>query len=221
MPHCNNKSQDDHESIQYKNQFIASNAKALTLRELYCRQIGNYFGAYKKVIFGSSGEPKRYTRSYNRNGAKCSGHCKHHLKHIDRNTANDQVNLSKQSSVRKVASLPVTHYTPAFVAKDDSQKDNTIRQNRVSYDSMLSDKDEIEMSHSFKCSIKENPNKISNEKLRHSSSKSRHIGSRLSLIFGMEDMITDSTSILKDSRHPSISTISATQPVFEKNKGIV
>ena len=86
---------------------------------------------------------------------------------------------------------------------------------------MLSDKDEIEMSHSFKCSIKENPNKISNEKLRHSSSKSRHIGSRLSLIFGMEDMITDSTSILKDSRHPSISTISATQPVFEKNKGIV
>ena len=218
MPHCNNKPQEDHESIQYKNQFIARNARALTLRELYCRQIGNYFGAYKKLMFGSSGEPERYTYAYNKNGGRCSGSCKHHLKHMDRNVATDQVNFSKQSSVRKVASLPATHCTPAFVVKEDTQQDNTIRQNRVSYDSMLSDKEGVERSHSFK----ENQNKPPNEKLRHSSSRnSRRIGSRLSLIFGMEDMITDSTSILKDSRHPSISAISGTQPIFEKNKGIV
>ena len=184
---------------------MTSNAKALTLRELYFRQIGNYFGVYKKILFGSSGEREKTSHSHNRKRRRCSNACKNNFRNCDSNVAADQINLSKQASMRKVSSLPGTHYIPAFVSKDETQKDNTMRQNRVSYDSILSDKDDVETSYAYKSSAKQNSNKVLNERLRHSSSKSKHIGSRLSLIFGMEDMITDSTSILKDSRYPSIS----------------
>ena len=182
----------------------SNNARALSLRELYCRQLGNYFSAYKNLIFGAR---KNVAKPKQRNCTRCKNTIMH---------KNDD--LSQQSCLRKVSSLPVTNYKPAFIVKDNNQTEMKLRQNRVSYDSMLAEKEEIDKS--SKSSHKNKPIFQKQNSIR-SSTKSRNVGSRLSLIFGMEDMTTDSTSILKDSRHPSISTISGSHALIGKKTGMI
>ena len=189
----------------FPNHYVRNNAQALSLRELYCRQLGNYFSAYKNLIFGG---PKQMEKRSVTQQRKCT-RCKNNISHV-----NDDV--AQQSCLRKVSSLPATHYKPAFIVKDESQTENSLRHNRVSYDSMLNDKDEFEKS--SKTGSKNRP-VFQNQNSIRLSTKSRNVGSRLSLIFGMEDVMTDSTSILKDSRHPSISTISGSQALIGKKTG--
>ena len=203
----NSKHPDDENIIDYPSHFVASNAKALSLRELYCRQLGNYFSAYKKLLLGGSQNSKKPLTMKHNKCTKCRNSVK--LENED---------VSQQSCLRKVSSLPATHYKPAFIVKGDSQTEGSLRHNRVSYDSMLNDGDTMD-----EASKSGSKNKITFQRQNSNrlSMKSRNIGSRLSLIFGMEDMTTDSTSILKDSRHPSISTISGSQVLIGKKTGII
>ena len=184
---------------------MSNNAQALSLRELYCRQLGNYFSAYKNLIFGG---PKQVEKRSVTQQRKCT-RCKNNILYVNEDVA-------QQSCLRKVSSLPDSHYKPAFIVKDDSQMENSLRHNRVSYDSMLNDKDEVEKSSK---TGRNNRSVFQNQNSIRLSTKSRNVGSRLSLIFGMEDVMTDSTSILKDSRHPSISTISGSQALVGKKTG--
>ena len=222
-PHYNNKHRHDYVALNHRAQVVDNNAKALTLRELYLRQIGNYFGAYKRLLFGRTLEEQSTPRHNNTmKHSNMSNSSKFHPTHRHESLGKDQVDLPKHSCLRKVCSVPATHYTPAFKIKEDKEKEekNEFRQNRVSYDSLLNDKDEVDAQASFQSDTGKRLGKTKSHLRRRHSTKSRNIGSRLSLIFGMEDMTTDSTSILKDSRHPSISTISGNQSILLKNTGI-
>lgn len=194
--------------------YIANNAKALTLRELYIRQIGNIFSAYKSIMFGGQKRQSipKCSNQASHECSRCDYSCTDRQNSRDDNVDQEMGNYPKQSCLRKVSSLPATQYTPAFIGKDDTQKkDAQMRKNRVSYDSMLNDKDDLD--------YRQTKGQHTHE--RKQSTKSKSIGSRLSLIFSIEDMTTDSTSILKDARHPSVLTISGNQPRLTKNIGTI
>ena len=149
--------------------------------------------------------------------------CDHHFADISKSRGgsvrNDIRNVPKQHSFRKVSSLPTTEYTAAFTAKDEIPEEKPLKSNRVTYDCMLNDRDAIDLSFSNKAQIRNKTSMSQDQHQRNNSKKSRDMGSRLGLIFSIEDMTTDSTSILKDSRHPSISTICGKQSILGHNAG--
>ena len=213
----NNMHPDDYEAVNFKTSFKANNAKALTLRELYYRQLGNCLGVYRNLVFGTSRDESPYSSPQNRIYAKYK--YDEYIKSMEESKEKNKNNAPKQSCLRKVSSLPATDYMAAFTTKDETNEEKQLRRNRVSYDCELNDKDEMDTIGSHKSNLKNKTSNSQDQRQRRNSSKSRNIGSRLSLIFSIEDMTTDSTSILKDIRHPSISTISGNQSNLGQNSG--
>ena len=198
-----------------------NNAKALSLRELYCQQIGNCLETYRRILLGRPRQEKGSLQCIVNKPPNCVKYANRYPKRSNDFPGMDKKEPPNESCLRKVSSTTSSDYRVAFTTKYDEHSEKLLKNNRFSNDSILSDTPDSGVPFFYKSSIQKAASRSQNSHTKSALSKRRNIGSRLSLIFSIEDMTTDSTSILKDSRHPSVSSITGKQFIGGNSAGMV